>query len=293
MKILSMTGFSRVNGTSRNYHFAWEIKAVNSKGLDLRLRVPAGFDAMEQEARTMLSRSLVRGTVYATLTAKRDTGVPQVQINQAMLDAVLRIVEQIPLSSNLRPASLDGILATRGIFEFTENTEDRPDDAERSEVLAALQDAIHGLIDMRSVEGGALQDVLLQRLASMNRLVALAEQAPARKPEAIRARLEQNISLLLPNAGLDPVRLHQEAILLAAKADIREELDRLVTHLAAVQELLNKGGAVGRRLDFLAQELSREVNTLCAKSNDSSLTAIGLDLKTEVEQFREQVQNIE
>jgi len=272
--------------------FSWEIKSVNAKGLDLRLRVPPGFDSLEVEARARLSRKLARGTVYATLAAQKLNQQPILRINEPMLQAVLDLLAKIPLSGHLKAASIDGILALKGIVETVEAA-----DEDQSEVvpamLAGLEGAIEALLNMRRTEGQALGAVLSSRIAAMRRLVDAADQAPARQPEAVRARLEQSLAALLSNSAFDPIRLHQEAVLMATKADIREELDRLIAHLVALRELITNGGPIGRKLDFLSQELSREVNTLCAKSNDASLTAIGLDLKTEVEQFREQVQNIE
>ena len=292
MTLHSMTGFSRVNGAGRDCQFTWELKSVNSKGLDLRLRCPNGFDALESELRARMTRKLARGTVYATLSVQQGEAAPSVQINEPMLRAVIDLVSKLPRGDAIRPASLDGLLALKGIIEPVQAPEFSME-TDQAAVFAALDSALEGLLAMRKAEGQAIAAVLQKRMMSVAALVACAEVHPARQPEAIAKRLAQNLALLLGQTALDPVRLHQEAVMLAAKADIREELDRLVAHVAAVRSLLSEGGPVGRRLDFLAQELSREVNTLCAKSNDVSLTALGLDLKTEVEQFREQVQNIE
>ena len=193
------------------------------------------------------------------------------------------------------PASLDGVLALKGVMEVTE--EDESEDARRSAeaaIAAGFDQALADLVAMRREEGATLGRLLSARLAEIAALAARAEKAPGRKPEAIKARLaEQVATLLSASQRFDSDRLHQEAIMLAAKADIREELDRLASHGAQAQKLLAEGGPVGRRLDFLAQELHRESNTLTAKANDVELTNIGLELKTAVEQFREQVQNLE
>ena len=291
----SMTGFARTAGSSAPFRWAWEIKAVNSKGLDLRLKVPQGFDAIEAEARARVARRIARGTCYATLTLHRDAALPEIRLNEAALAALVAAVKAVPGTEGLRPLSLDGLLAVRGIVEVVEGGDSEAQIAEVGRAaLAGLEAALDALVAARASEGAALANVLAKRLDTIARLVAGAEAAPGRKPEAVRARLAQSIATLVGAApGLDPARLHTEALLLAAKADIREELDRLVTHVAAGRDLLASAEPVGRRLDFLAQELGREANTLCAKSNDAELTSIGMELRVEIEQFREQVQNIE
>ena len=296
MTLASMTGFARSSGVDAPYRWAWEVKTVNAKGLDLRLRLPSGFDAIEASARAKLGAALARGTCYATLAIQRDAAPAAVRINRAVLAALVAALQDVPFDPHkIRPASLDGLLAVRGVVEVFEAGEDEAAlAAAQAAALGGLDTAIAALVAMRRGEGAALQAVLGERLAQIARLTAAADHAPARGADAIRARLHHTIALLTGGASpLDPQRLHQEAVLLAAKADIREEIDRLHAHTKATRALLAEGGAVGRRLDFLAQEFSREANTLCAKSNDAGLTAIGLDLKTQVEQLREQVQNVE
>jgi uncharacterized protein (TIGR00255 family) len=295
MTVASMTGFARTQGALGPWTYAWEIKSVNAKGLDLRLRVPPNFDAVEIKARAAISGRLARGSVYASLAAKRAEEEGAVRVNRDALDRLLAALDDVPLHANLGPASLDGLLAVRGIVEVVEPQEDEAQRAalEKS-LLAALDSALDALASSRRAEGAALAAVLCERIDRIERLAAQADALPARQPEAIRQRLALQVARLLENAdGFDPVRLHQEAALLAVKADIREELDRLKAHVQSARKLLVEGGPIGRRLDFLAQELGREANTLSAKSNDASLTAIGLDLKIEVEQLREQAQNIE
>ena len=294
MTLASMTGFARSSGTTSLYRWLWELRSVNAKGLDLRLRVPPGFDAVEAEMRARLGKALARGTCYATLTVQREAAVPEVRINHDLLQRLAAALADLPVSDKLRPASLDGLLAVRGIVDVRE-AEDSEEQvaALHSATLAGLDEALAALVAMRRREGEALGKILGARLDRLGELQSAADDCPARTPEAVRARLAGLVATLAAQASLDQNRLYQEALLMAAKADIREELDRLKTHVQAAHELLDKGGAIGRKLDFLAQELGREANTLCAKSNDAALTAIGLDLRVEIEQFREQVQNIE
>jgi uncharacterized protein (TIGR00255 family) len=293
--VASMTGFARARGALGPWSFAWELKSVNAKGLDLRLRVPPGFDAVEIKARAALTAKLTRGSVFANLTAKRAEAQGVARLNRAALDKLLAALDDVPLHASLRPASLDGLLTIKGVVEILEPEDDEAQHAALEKaMLDSLGSGLDALLVSRAAEGRALADVLDGRLTKIGALGAQADALPGRKPEAVRQRLEQQIARLLETTdSLDPARLHQEAVLLAVKADIREELDRLAAHVVAAKKLLAEGGPIGRRLDFLAQELSRETNTLCAKSNDPALTEIGLELKIEVEQLREQVQNIE
>ena len=295
MRVASMTGFSRTQGAVGPWSYAWELKSVNSKGLDIRLRLPPVFDSLEIKVRQAITARLTRGAITVNLTAKRVDEAASVQINRLILDRLLSALAQTPLPENLRPASLDGLLALPGVIEVIQPQEDETlRNQVEADILSALEQALDALVAARHAEGEALRQILSLRLAHIRQLTQNADAHPARQADAIRARLIQNLAKLVENVeGLDQARLHQEAVLLAVKSDIREELDRLQAHVDSVNELLATGGPIGRRLDFLAQELGRESNTLCAKSNDPALTAIGLDLKIEVEQFREQVQNIE
>jgi len=295
MSLASMTGFARAQGTAGGYGWAWEIKSVNSKGLDLRLRLPPGWDAVETTARASAAKQLARGNVTATLEVSREGAAPTVRVNEEVLAAVLSAIQSIGKRLDASPPSPDGILGLKGVIDVVD-AEENPDERQKAEVAiaAGFERALTDLVIARRQEGDALLQILTGRLDEIARLVAAAEASPARKPEAIRAKLAEQIAQLLETGTkFDPDRLHQEALLLAAKVDVREEIDRLTTHIAAARELLKKGGPAGRRLDFLAQEFNRESNTLCAKSNDASLTAIGLELKATVDQFREQVQNLE
>ncbi|HEX5508864.1 MAG TPA: YicC/YloC family endoribonuclease [Pseudolabrys sp.] len=295
MALSSMTGFARRHGNVGSYAWAWELKSVNAKGFDLRLRMPQGWDAIEAPVRARASAQLARGTVYANLTAERKGVTSTVKINEPVLGAVIATVKDLAARIETAPPSLDGLLALKGVIEVTEEPE-REEDRRAAEeaIVAGFADALAALIAMRREEGAALSRVLSARLDEISTLTARAEAAPGRKPEAVKARLAAQVATLLSTSQrFDSDRLHQEAVMMAAKADIREELDRLGAHVAQSQRLIAEGGAIGRRLDFLAQELGRESNTLTAKANDVSLTNIGLELKSVVEQFREQVQNIE
>jgi uncharacterized protein (TIGR00255 family) len=295
MSLSSMTGFARSHGVCGPYSWAWELKSVNAKGLDLRLRLPPGWDAVEVPVRSRATELLARGTVYGTLTAKREGIAPVVQVNEPVLAAVIATVNSLAGRVAAAPPQLDGILALKGVIEVVDEDE-REEDRQAAEaaVIEGFQVAVLELAAMRQREGATLGRVLSQRLSEIATLAARAEVVPGRSPEAVRARIAEQIqTLLAASERFDPDRLHQEAILIASKADIREELDRLASHVAQGQQLIAKGGAVGRRLDFLAQEFNREANTICSKSNDVALTNIGLELKTVVEQFREQVQNLE
>ncbi len=295
MALSSMTGFARAHGVAGAYVWSWEIKSVNAKGLDVRLRLPPGWDAVEVPVRKRAAETLSRGTVYANLTVERKGVVPTVRVNEQVLAAVLSTLKGLSGRLDAAPASLDGILALKGVMEVTE--EDESEEARagaEAAVVSGFDRTLADLVVMRAEEGKTLGRLLGERLDEIAALAARAERAPGRKPEAIKARLNEQVTALLSTSQrFDSDRLHQEAIMLATKADIREELDRLASHVAQAQKLLVEGGAVGRRLDFLAQELHRESNTLTAKANDVELTKIGLELKTVVEQFREQVQNLE
>ena len=295
MALSSMTGFARSHGTSGPYAFEWELKSVNAKGFDFRMRLPPGWDDVETAARKRATELLSRGTVYANLTVKRTGAASIVRINEDVLASILKVAAEISARTDAVAPSVDGLLGIKGVIEVVEPESDEAEmQAARAAVSASFEQALRSLIDRRKREGVALGQILGQRMDEMGRLAKQAEEAPGRKPEAIRARLSEQIAALLETSDrFDADRLSQEAVMIAAKADIREELDRIAAHIAQTRELLGKGGAVGRRLDFLAQEFNREVNTTCSKSNDIELTNTGLEMKTVVEQFREQVQNLE
>src|SRR5262245_22759676 len=295
MTLSSMTGFARSHGACGTYAWVWEIKSVNAKGLDVRLRLPPGWDVVEAPVRARASEALSRGTVYGTLTVARQGVTPIVRVNEGVLKAVLTTLKDLSGRIAAEPARLDGILALKGVVEVLD--EDEKEDERRTAeqaVVEGFRGARTERAAMRRREGAALGAVLKLRLDEMAALAARAEETPGRRAEAIKARIAEQVTALLDaSSRFDPDRLHQEAILIATKADIREELDRLASHVAQATRMIGEGGAVGRRLDFPSQELNREANTLCSKSNDVALTNIGLELKSVVEQFREQVQNLE
>jgi uncharacterized protein (TIGR00255 family) len=295
MSIASMTGFAREAGVTGSYQWAWELKTVNGRGLEVRVRTPSGLDAVGEEARGQILKALTRGQGQLNLSLSKASATPKLRVNQDVLQSLLSAIGDLSLPDNVKPASLDGLLSVRGVVELDDDAADPSQDEGLVETLrAGIGALITSLKAARLKEGQALAAVLGQQLDVVSRLVDEAEAAPARQPDAIRTRLEAQIAELLDGkASLDPARLHQEAVLIAARADIREELDRLRAHVDAARGLLQEGGSVGRRLDFLAQEFGREANTLCAKANDVSLSRIGLELKAVIEQFREQVQNVE
>ena len=295
MALSSMTGFARSHGGSGPYAFEWELKSVNAKGFDLRVRLPQGWDDLEAFAKKRAADVLSRGTVYANLNVKRTGAVSTVRINEEVLASIVKVAGALAGRIDAVAPSIDGLLGIKGVIEVVEPDANEAEDKAAKAAAAALFDqALLDLVEMRRREGETLGQILIQRMDEIERLAKKAEAAPGRKPEAIKARLAEQVAALLDATDrFDPDRLNQEALLIAAKADIREELDRIASHISQAREMIGKGGAIGRRLDFLAQEFNREVNTCCSKSNDLELTNTALEMKNVVEQFREQVQNLE
>jgi uncharacterized protein (TIGR00255 family) len=290
-----MTGFGRAAGAADNLTWAWELKSVNGRTLDIRLRLPAGYDHLEPQARKAIGQACRRGSLQATLTLERGTTAGGVRINEALLVGLLKDLNTIARRHDLPPVELAALLHVRGVIEADDGRGDAavagPPNAM---LLASLDDAIAMLADSRSREGAALRDVLENQLASMAETLEAAVAARDAQGDLLRQRLAEQVRELLDSSDrFDPARLHQEAALLATKADVREELDRFAAHIAAARDLLRQAEPIGRRLDFLAQEFGREANTTCSKAGSMALTEIGLKLKSLVEQFREQVQNVE
>lgn len=290
-----MTGFARAAVDHDGAALAWEVKSVNGKSVDVRLRLPPGLERLEQSARQAVQKRFARGNIQAVLTVSRGTLSVQPVVNEAFLVEVAALAKRLEQQFGVAPATADGLLSLRGVLETPEPQESEEERASRdAAILSVLDDALSGLEQARRAEGDALGILLGGHIDRIEALTLAAEADPSREPSAIRERIGEQVRLLMdPGAALDETRLHMEAAFLAAKADIREEIDRLKTHVASGRSLIAAGGAVGRKLDFLSQEFNREANTLCSKSNAAAVTAIGLELKAVVDQFREQVQNLE
>ncbi len=293
MTLKSMTGFARADTELGDLRFVWEIKTVNSRGLEMRLRLPPGLDRLDPEIRRLARDHLSRGSCQLSLHLDRVGSASNLVINAAALAAVTDAARHLAGESGIDPPSADGLLAIRGVLE--ERGLDALDDGDAVDrtVLDAVAVCLEALVTARAEEGGRLAAVLGDQLDTIERLTEAAAKLAAKAPEALQVRLTDQVARLTGDASLDPQRLHQEVALLATKADIREEIDRLIGHIAAARKLLADGGVIGRRLDFLAQEFNREANTLCSKSFDKELTAVGLELKAVIDQLREQVQNLE
>lgn len=291
----SMTGFARGDGMHGDTSWNWEARSVNGRTLDLRFRLPTGFEALEIRARGLAQEKLARGNCTINLWVRRETGRAEIRLNETALRQAEVVAERARDLTGLKHARLDTLLGMRGVVETAE--------AEESEealaalhlaMIASLAGTLDELVRARSGEGERLQAVIEKQLKTIARLIEIAAATAAQQPAAIAARLAELVARLSEaSATLDPERLHQEALLLAARADIQEELDRLRAHVAAANELIASGQPVGRKFDFLAQEFNREANTICSKAADIETTRTGLELKTVIDQLREQVQNIE
>ncbi len=291
--IASMTGFARTQGDELGISWVWEVKSVNGKSLDLRLRLAPGFDALEPQLRSLLTQRFRRGNVSASLAVTR-TRPATVRVNRKTLAQLVALMNELAGEIEAAPPRIDGLLALRGVVETVEDEPDALLEERGRAVLDSWATALDALAGARAEEGARLAGVLHSQLAEMAALVEAAAGCAAAQPAAIRERLKTmlaNVADLAP--GMPEERVAQEIALLIARSDIREELERLRAHLDQAADLLRQDEAVGRRLDFLCQELNREANTLCSKSADIELTRVGLSLKAAVEQFREQVQNIE
>ena len=296
MTLQSMTGFARAAGQDDLFAWTWEARSVNARGLDVRCRVPNGYEAVERAVRTAGANMFQRGNITMGVSLERvGQASTRFQINRELLDQVQALRVELGDTIADTPPTIDGLLSIRGMLEPVDMTEDEDKrKARETAMIACGQDMLTGLAAARADEGQRLEEIMAGHLDVLANLTTEASDAAASQPAAIRERLAVLVQELL---GAEPKlpedRLAQEAAMLVGKADIREELDRLAVHVAAVRALLDDGEAVGRRLDFLCQELNREANTLCSKSADVELTRIGLAMKATIEQFREQVQNVE
>lgn len=295
MTLKSMTGFARTDGTHGDTSWFWEIRSVNGRSLDLRLRLPPGLERLEPQVRAQCQERLARGNCTVSLSVKRDAGQLEIRLNEAALAEAYAVAEQAQKQTKLKPAKLDTLLGMRGVVEVAEPEESEEQrEAFAATLLSGLSAALDQLVAARVAEGQRLTEVIEAQLSGIEALVAQATSIMAKQPGLIAARLREQIARLdEAGASLDPERLHQEGLLLAAKADIQEELDRLIAHVAAARELIASGQPAGRKLEFLAQEFNREANTTCSKAADIEISRIGLELKSVIDQLREQVQNIE
>ncbi len=296
MPVKSMTGFGRAAGQDGEAAWSWEIRTVNNKGLDIRLRLPPGLEDLEPRLRDILAKQIKRGSCTVGLALKAPSVTSDFQLNEAVLLKLAEIAEKARvLTGRDESVPLAALLGMKGVVEIGEP---QPVEGAGSPLaqglLASFQSALAELVGGRRGEGEKLTAILADKLDEIEALTLTAEDSPERSPEAIADRLRLQIQrLLTENKAFDENRLHQEAVLIATRADIEEELKRLFAHVAAARDLLAEDAPVGRRLEFLAQEFQREANTLCSKAGAAEITRIGLSLKTAIDQFREQVQNVE
>ena len=290
-----MTGFARQEGGDGGMTWTWEIKSVNGKSLDQRCRLPGGYEELEVQSRLAIAERFARGNFQITLNMGTPDRPVSFRVNEALLDQLLALAASLEGRKEAEAPRLDGLLSVRGVVEAIEEEEDESSKTARVKTLVAdLKRTLDALAKVRRAEGARLAALVQNHLESIARLVADAESSAATQPAALRQRLKAQLEELLQSApALPEERLAQEAAILITKADVREEIDRLEAHVAAARELLAGDGPIGRRLDFLCQEFNREANTLCSKAADVDLTRIGLELKTVIDQLREQVQNLE
>ncbi len=295
MALSSMTGFAQSSGEKDGLHWQWEIKSVNGKALDIRFRLPSGFEGLETAARASLSQHIKRGNLQVVLTTSGTIAADTVVVNEAVLEQVLGIAERLRDRIGGMPLNAEALMGLRGVLDVVQPLQSEAEMESRvNGVRQSLEVAAKALDKARREEGARLANVLSFQLDKIESLTIAARDCPARSVEAIKARLKEQVARLLETgATFDPDRLHQEAIMISTRADIQEELDRLFGHVEAARALMASPEPAGRKFDFLAQEFNREANTLCSKALDKTLTNIGLELKTVIDQMREQVQNIE
>ena len=294
-RLSSMTGFSRASGRDARHEWVWELKCVNGRGLDVRCRLPAGLDMLETAARAAATARFSRGNLTMTLRATPVDVGASVKVDRQLLERLLDVAREYRDAPGVLPPRLDGLLSIRGVIEPVEEAATGEEMSARVEAMVeTLETALDELRAARLAEGDRLKEILRGHVAEIEELATKVVGYVAALPESLSARLNERLSGILDaRPGLPEDRLAQELAALLVKSDVKEEMDRLAAHVEAVGELLAEGGAVGRRLDFLAQELNREASTLCAKAVDVSLARVGLDLKAVIDRFREQVQNLE
>ena len=288
-----MTGYARSDGMAEGGTWLWEVKSVNGRGLDVRCRLGSRHDRLEPAVRGRVTAAFARGSLSVSLRHAPDPSRRTVVVSQDLVRHILTAAADVA-GDNMRLPSLDAVLAIPGVVEIGEAEDDTAARAALDvALLAGLDHTLRDLRAAREAEGTRIAEVCAAHLDEIDALVAAGAARAAAQPQAIRARLAKRLAAVLEPGAVPEDRLAQEVAVLAAKADVREELDRLSTHVGAARELLADGGSIGRKLDFLCQELAREANTLCAKSADSDLTRIGLDFRTVIDRLREQVQNLE
>ncbi len=296
MTISSMTGFSRLDGTTDGLTWTWEARSVNGRGLDVRLRLPPGYEAVEVPAREAVAKRFARGNISISLSLEKQQANGSVRLNEAVLADVIKAAERVSVLSGASKPDAAQLLMIKGVLETSDQLPESSDDRAVREkaILKSLEATLDKLAEARRAEGTRLADIVADQLVQIERLTGEVRASPSRTPEAIVARLKDGIARLFETAApLDAERLHQEAMLIATRADVEEELQRLTAHVSGARDILSEPGAVGRKLDFLAQEFNREANTLCSKANAVDITRLGLQLKTIIDQLREQVQNVE
>ena len=290
-----MTGYARVDGAGDGIAWTWEAKSVNGRGLDVRCRLPPGMDSFEPSVRSALSGRMARGSVSVSLAVSRPDGAVRPHVNREFLDSLLEMARSYAAAAGAPPPRLEALLSVRGVIETAEREETEAEREERAgAILGSFDRVAEELVDARRREGEHLEAIVRERLAEIEALMSEAAGLASLQPGKLRTRLAEQIRELAGEApAVTDDRVAQEIALLLTKYDVREELDRIAAHLAQAWALVEAGGAVGRRLDFLAQELNREANTVCAKAADNELSRVGLELKTVIDRLREQAQNLE
>lgn len=291
-----MTGFARAEGEHEGQNWIWELKSVNGRGLDLKLRTPPGFDGLEQPARAAANAKFKRGSLQANLQlARAAEGAANVRVDLDLARKLIEAGEAFVKDKQVKKPRWDGILQARGVILAEDGAEmsEEARAALEAALAAGFHEALAGLDAARRAEGRSLAAILTEAADRLDALIAAARASAAAAPAALLERIRQRLEALAPEVKLDPARLAQEAALAAARADVAEELERLAAHALELRSLISKPEPAGRRLDFLSQELTREANTLCSKSSELELTRIGLDLKTVIDQIKEQAANVE
>lgn len=296
MTISSMTGFARADGSADGLSWIWEARSVNGRGLDVRLRLPPGCEALEIPVRDAVAKRFARGNVSLSLSVEKQQANGSIRLNEQMLADVIKAADRVSALSGAAKPDAAQLLMIKGVLETSDQALEDPTAraAREKAIIQNLETALDSLADARRAEGARLSSVIRDQITQIDQLAASVRASPSRAPDAIMGRLRDAIGRLIDaSTALDEERLHQEAVLIATRSDVEEELQRLSAHVAAARDILDERGAVGRKLDFLAQEFNREANTLCSKANAVDITRLGLQLKTIIDQFREQVQNVE